>query len=125
LNLVDDNCYNVEILKSDVDSHVLKLNTEIRSTDKERNFDEEGAILYNELIIAAMENLSALETKQILLQQQHHVLSLKLYTIHQCKVFEEKGRKKTEDQLLLEERIKAIGEVLLDRGITNFSPEQT
>jgi len=120
INLTEDCSYNVEVLGSEVDTQILKLKGEIRNTDKERYFDEESAVLYDQLLSNAMENITALEAKQQLLLRQNRLLRDKLNTIHDCKSLEENSRKKTEQQLLLEERIKAIGEVLMDRGLTNF-----
>jgi len=117
---IEDALYNVELLNSENREHSAHLGSVVRTYDKERHVDEEGAKLFDEFIEQAMDTMSAMETKNSLLQKQNLLLKKKLEMIQECKHLEENARKKDEQQLALEEKIKAIGEVLTDRGISDI-----
>jgi len=129
-NVMDDAAYNVDILNAAFEERCGQLRSNIHTADRERLFDEESTKLFDELMEQAMETLVALETKHELLLKKNLLLNEKFGIVRECKILEENARKKVEMQFALEENIKAIGEVLSERGVdfsssTNAKPTDT
>jgi len=107
-------------LNADFEERCGQLRSNIHTADRERLFDEESTKLFDELMEQAMETLAALETKHELLLKKNLLLNQKLGIVRECKILEENARKKVEIQISQEENIKAIGEVLSERGVEWF-----
>lgn len=117
-----DYARGLEAAEAHLDEAVGSLGGALAQQDggAERAFLDARAALHAQMLSQALGHVNTLEERNRLLQQQNRLLSERLSSVERALRLEETTRRKLEEQLEVEERVRALGEVLQDRDAHEY-----
>jgi hypothetical protein len=120
--LFDESFARVGTLEDEFAEASLELGAVLATQDsaEEKVFLEARALLMEKALTEALATITSLDERNTLLQEENRVLQEKLAIVERDLRVEENTRRRVEEQLEIEERIRAAGEELSDRGALDY-----